>query len=234
MTQTRLPSLKERYQEILGRVSKSMSLDVTQQAPLLIVVSKKQPVEAIEELYRMGQRDFGENYVQELIDKARDLYKRGCTEIRWHFIGHLQSNKVKSLIPYVAAVHTVDSEKIAHELSKRWSELGRLGNLPIFIEVNLGQEDSKQGLSPHETLSFVETIASIPNLDLQGLMCIPPSQEDSRKYFVSLRELEYKCRPHTKGMLSMGMSSDFEIAIEEGSTHIRLGTVIFGSREKKQ
>lgn len=224
------------YQEIVGRISRtvkerklSASSDVT-----LVAVSKTQSVNVIEELYQLGHRDFGENYVQELKEKALELSSRGCTDIRWHFIGHLQTNKVKTLIPFVHCIHTVDSEKIVLEIVKRWSQSGRKGPLPIFLEVNLDQEPTKSGLEPSQVQELARKIKQLETeggcLDLLGLMCVPSPHLDPRPRFIQLRELEKQCRPFSRGMLSMGMSHDFEIAIEEGATHVRVGSAIFGER----
>lgn len=222
-----MSTLESRYKTLLAQVGTLPGLTV-------IAVSKTQPVDAIEELYRLGHREFGENYVQELVEKAEELARRGCTDIRWHFIGHLQTNKVKALIPHVFAVHTVDSEKLAQELAKRWHQSGRTGKLPVFVEVNIDAEASKAGFLREQVPSVVQAIAAIPELDLQGLMCIPApgNEQEAHTAFRALRELEVQCRPATKGSLSMGMSSDFPIALEEGATHIRVGTALFGARKK--
>jgi pyridoxal phosphate enzyme (YggS family) len=199
----------------------------------LIAVSKTQPAEAIEALYSLGHRDFGENYAQELIEKATQL-ESACPGIRWHFIGHLQTNKVKTLLPYVHAVHSVDSERLAGELDKRWRQL-HSGDvrLSCFLEVNIDGEATKSGIHPETAPPLAETIASSYGaLKLEGLMAIPAAGEAAavQKSFAALRELETKCRPHTSGRLSMGMSGDYELAIPEGATHIRVGTALFGPR----
>lgn len=226
-----MPSMEVRYQQILDQISKAQTCSPNQKITL-VAVTKTHPIETIAELYQLGHRDFGENYVQELLEKAQVLESKGYTGIRWHFIGHLQTNKVKALIPWVFSVHTVDSEKLAQELAKRWRTSGRSGRLPVFIEVNIDREASKTGLPPEETPNFTQTLSLIPELDLQGLMCIPSpaSTENGRLAFRHLRELELQCRPWTHGNLSMGMSSDYLAAIQEGSTHIRLGTVLVGAR----
>lgn len=202
----------------------------------LIAVSKTQPVEAIEFLYRLGHRDFGENYAQELCEKADTLKARGCPGIRWHFIGHLQSNKAKTLMPWIDSIHSVDSESIAAEIGKRWDQSGRAGKLPVFLEVNIDQESGKSGIPPSEVKSLARVIAEKhgSELTLQGLMCIPKAnetQESTRASFQRLRFLEKSCQPNTHGQLSMGMTHDFEDAIRQGATHIRVGTAIFGSRD---
>ncbi len=224
-------SSAQRYQQVLKeiKITKQNSRD---SQTTLIAVSKTQSTDAIEELYQLGHRDFGENYAQEMIQKARELIARGCTGIRWHFIGHLQTNKVKLVIPYVSMIHTLNSEKLAKEIAKQWSLANRQDRLPVFIEVNLDHEANKSGIPCTQVTEFTEQIHSIPELDLQGLMCIPLSNEDPRTRFALLRELEWKARPISKGKLSMGMSKDFKIALQEGATHIRIGTALFGSRQQ--
>lgn len=222
-------ALESRYQATLSRLPSSA---------VLLAVSKGQDASAIEALYRLGHRDFGENYVQELQAKAAELGSR-CPEIRWHFIGHLQTNKVKALAPIVHAVHTVDSEKLARELARRCAESGRSGRLPVFIEVNIDLEASKAGLLPESVPALAQTVAGLEELELQGLMCIPaplegPEDEPRvRAAFQALRALEERCRPWTRGKLSMGMSSDYPLALAEGATHVRVGTALFGPRKPR-
>lgn len=220
-----MPSLEPRYRRI-QEIIEGHSKEVT-----LIAVSKHQAIEKIQELYFLGQRDFGENYVQELVSKAVALQERGISDIRWHFIGHLQTNKVKILLPYVFAIHSIDSIKLAEEVGKRWALLQRDHSIPIFIEVNLTEEHTKSGISPDQLGDLTQKLSQISQLSLQGLMCIPDPQADLRVCFRQLRSLELKCRPASLGKLSMGMSSDFELAIQEGSTHVRVGTALFGPRD---
>jgi pyridoxal phosphate enzyme (YggS family) len=224
-------SLVQKYEAIKKNISRH--LEFKQKQVVLVAASKTQSIETIEELYQLGHRDFGENYVQELLEKAPELEKRGYRDIRWHFIGHLQTNKVKQLVPFVSCVHTIDSLKLARELSKRWCELGRSMKLPVFIEVNVDEEVSKAGILPAVVREFADSLKNIPNLQIQGLMCIPQYEKDPSESFMALRKLEEDCRPVTQGMLSMGMSNDYEIALQEGATHIRLGTSLFGVRKKK-
>ena len=208
-----------------GRPSEDLSL---------IAVSKTQSADAIELLYRQGQYDFGENYVQELCAKAAELGRRGCRKIRWHFIGHLQSNKVKILIPLVTSIHSVDSEKLAREIAKHCEKLKR--QISIFIEVNIDREASKGGLFPEQVSDLAQTITTLPSLKLEGLMCIPKATslfEEKRTSFARLLALEQTLGPLSHRKLSMGMSDDFEAAVAEGATHLRLGSVIFGARLPK-
>jgi pyridoxal phosphate enzyme (YggS family) len=198
----------------------------------LIAVSKRQTVEAIHSLYQLGHRHFGENYVQELLEKAKALQDLGCHDIQWHFIGNLQSNKVKQLLPAVHCIHSVDSLRLAEKIAKHFSEL-KNGNvtqpLPLFIQVNIDSEDTKSGVLPTEARILAQGISQIPELQLMGLMAIP-STLSPESSFQALRSLEEQCRPFTHGYLSMGMSGDFETAIASGATHIRIGTALFGAR----
>lgn len=226
-----------RYQGILGKIAEAARGAGRDPASIhLIAVSKRQPASAIRELYELGHRDFGENYVQELVEKADELRRQGCDGIRWHFIGHLQTNKARSLVPDVSFVHSLDSERVAAELARRWRsrmEAGS-GRLPVFLEVNISGEASKSGLAPGAVAPLAAWIGErAPELQLLGLMCIPEASDDParlRGEFSRLRELEATCRPGSQGMLSMGMSSDYELAIAEGATHVRIGTALFGPR----
>jgi pyridoxal phosphate enzyme (YggS family) len=192
----------------------------------LVAVSKTQPPEAIREAYAAGQRDFGENYAQEWRAKADAL--ADLEGLRWHFIGGLQTNKVKYLAGRVHAVHTVDRVELARELSKRFQAKG--ATVRAFLEVNVAGEASKEGCAPEEVPALAAAIRSLPALELVGLMCIPPAEADPRPHFRRLRALRDALELRE---LSMGMSGDWQAAVEEGSTLVRVGTAIFGPREKK-
>jgi pyridoxal phosphate enzyme (YggS family) len=201
----------------------------------LVAVSKRQPVEKLLEAYRLGQRDFGENYVQELLEKDAQLREQGVTDIRWHFLGHLQTNKVKQLLPVVSVIHAVGSFKLAQEISKRWQACGRADKLAVFLEVNIDREDSKGGLDPDLLPTEFANMRELPGLDWRGLMCIPSREGGlSGDAFRRLANLERGCRPWTAGELSMGMSEDYPVALREGALAtrlwIRIGTGIFGAR----
>ena len=196
----------------------------------LIAVSKRHSVEAIRAAYAAGQRDFGENYVQELLDKAQQLSE--LTDIVWHMIGHLQSNKARHVAPLAHAVHTVSSVSLALELGKR--ARGRSAALRTLVEVNVSGEESKSGCTPTELPQVLEAIEAEPSLQLAGLMTMPPFDEDpalTRPHFEHLRGLREE---HGGALrlpeLSMGMSHDMEVAIAAGSTMVRIGTAIFGER----
>lgn len=218
----RFDSIRSRIRERAEKVGRDPAT-VT-----LIAVTKMHPFETIEELYRLGQRDFGENYVQELLGKAEQAAARGLSEIRWHFIGHLQSNKVKSLLPVVHAIHSVDSAKLAQEISKRAER-----KTPIFLEINVDEEESKSGAKPAEILPLFRAVRELPNIEIRGFMCIPAPGDNQRTRlaFRKLRELAAQMIG-ARAECSMGMSDDFEIAIEEGSRFIRVGTALVGARPK--
>jgi pyridoxal phosphate enzyme (YggS family) len=192
----------------------------------LVAVSKTQPADAIREAYDAGQRDFGENYAQEWREKADAL--ADLADLRWHFIGALQTNKVKVLAGRVHAIHTVDRVELARETSKRFSAKGAVAR--TFLEVNTGGEASKAGCPPEEAPALAAAMRALPGLELVGLMAIPPPDEDPRPHFRLLRGLRDRLG---LGELSMGMSADWRIAVEEGATVIRVGTAIFGERPKK-
>jgi pyridoxal phosphate enzyme (YggS family) len=190
----------------------------------LIAVSKLQPLAAVEAAHAAGQRDFGENYAQELRDKSVALAR--LEEVRWHAIGPLQKNKVKYVARAAHAFHALDDLEVAQALSQR-----RQGSpLVCFLEVNIGAEGTKSGVSPAQSARLLTQVRALPNLDVRGLMCLPPpgeTPEASRPHFQALRAVA-----HSLGLswLSMGTTGDFEVAIEEGATHVRVGTAIFGSR----
>ncbi len=189
----------------------------------LVAVSKVHPASAVREAYEAGQRLFGENYVQELAEKAESLADLG--ELRWHFIGHLQRNKVKQVLRTGAVIETVDSARLASEIDKRAP-----APVEVLLQVNVAGEAQKAGCDPSELAALVAQVRAMPRLALRGLMTIPPLGEEpeaSRPFFARLRELGAE---HGLRELSMGMSADLEVAIEEGATIVRVGTAIFGAR----
>jgi len=192
----------------------------------LVAVSKSHPAEAIREAHAAGQRHFGENYVQEWRDKADAL--ADLPGIVWHFVGSLQTNKVKYLAGRVGLVHTVDREELGREISKRWERVG--GRARVLVEVNLGGEASKGGCSERDVPALVQLLSGLPALEVAGLTCIPPPDDDPRPHFVALRALRDRLGLRE---LSMGMSGDYPIAIEEGATLVRVGTAIFGERPRR-
>lgn len=198
----------------------------------LIAVSKTKPVSMLEEAYALGVRDFGENKVQELVDKAGQLPE----DIRWHMIGHLQRNKVKYIIDKVYLIHSVDSLRLAEEISKEAVKHGVTAN--ILIEVNVAGEESKFGVSPEDTPGLIEEISRLPAIQVCGLMTIAPfveKAEDNRIIFNALLKLYVDISRKNidnvhMDFLSMGMTGDYEVAVEEGATFVRVGTGIFGER----
>lgn len=185
------------------------------------------------ELYEAGQRDFGENYIQELREKAEQL----PDDIRWHMIGHLQRNKVKYIASYISMIHSVDSYELARTIEKEAARHDRV--IPILIEVNVAGEESKFGVSPDQAEELIARISELPHVSVQGLMTSAPyvmDPEEDRPVFRKLKQLSvdinFKNNNNvTVDTLSMGMSNDFEVAVEEGSTMVRIGTSIFGERD---
>lgn len=196
----------------------------------LVAVGKMQPVAAIRAAWEAGQRDFGENYAQELVQKCAAL--ADCA-IDWHCIGHLQRNKVKLVVPHVAWIHTLDSLRLAEAIH-------RVARAPVrcLIEVNIAGEAQKHGVAPHDVAGLLAHCAGLAHVQIHGLMCIPPPAarpEDNRHHFRRLATLLHELNqahvtPTPLRELSMGMSDDFEVAIEEGATMVRVGTAIFGER----
>lgn len=199
----------------------------------LIAVSKTKPVETLQEAYDLGVRVFGENKVQELSEKQEAL----PDDIHWHMIGHLQTNKVKYIIDKAELIHSVDSLHLAETIEKEAAKRNLTAN--ILIEVNVAGEESKFGIKPEETLDFVYKLSELPHICVKGLMTIAPfveNPEENRPIFARLRKLSVDIERKnihntTMGILSMGMTNDYQTAIEEGATMIRVGTGIFGARE---
>ena len=197
----------------------------------LVAVTKTVPTARVRQAILAGVTILGENYVQEARTKFNDL---ATTPVSWHFIGHLQSNKAKYAVRLFDLIHSVDSLKLARELDKQSRNINKIQD--ILIQVNISEEASKSGVNVKDTLSLLKDISRLENLSVKGLMTMPPyfdSPEMSRPYYIALREL--KKRLAKEGILmkelSMGMSNDFEIAIEEGATYVRVGTAIFGPRK---
>lgn len=199
----------------------------------LIAVSKTKPVELMEEAMAAGMRTFGENKVQEIIKKQPYF----PDDVDWHMIGHLQRNKVRQIAGKVAMIHSVDSLRLAEQIQKEYEAIGK--TVPILIEVNIAREETKFGLMPEETEAVIREAAKMGNIEVRGLMTIAPYVEDpqeNRVHFCNLRKLLVDI--NSKNIdnvnmteLSMGMTGDYEIAIEEGATFVRVGTGIFGSRQ---
>ena len=205
----------------LARVRAALPAGVT-----LVAVSKTHPPEAVREAYAAGQRDFGENYVQEWRAKADAL--ADLPDLAWHFVGGLQTNKVKYLAGRVALVHTVDRRELGEEIARRWARTG--GPARVLVEVNVGREEGKAGCLPEDAPGLVEALRALPGLRVEGLTCIPPADLDPRPFFAGLRALRDRLGLRE---LSMGMSADHAVAVEEGATLVRIGTAIFGERPRR-
>ena len=225
--------LVENYEAVLHEVKKSCEKSGrTKNEVTLIAVSKTKPSSDIMELYMHGVREFGENKVQELCDKYDELPK----DIKWHMIGHLQRNKVKYIIDKVEMIHSVDSVRLARTIEEEAAKKQITAN--ILIEVNVAEEESKFGLKYEETLDMIREIAGFDHIRIKGLMTIAPfveNEEENRIYFQKLKKLAVDIDSKNidnvnMDFLSMGMTGDYHIAIEEGSTHVRVGTGIFGER----
>ena len=199
---------------------------------VLIAVSKTKPLEMLQELYAHGCRTFGENKVQELTSKYEMMPK----DVKWHMIGHLQRNKVKYIIGKTELIHSVDSARLAEEISKESQKQGIVTK--ILIEVNIAGEETKYGVSVKDLMPLIHEVSPMPNISIQGLMAIAPyviNAEENREYFAKLRQLSVDIIHENidnvdMNVLSMGMTGDYQVAIAEGSTMVRVGTGIFGER----
>ena len=227
-------SCKENYLEVLDKVSSGLDKAGRDRSECtLVAVSKTKPLELLKQAYEAGCRDFGENYVQELVDKIPQMPE----DIRWHMIGHLQTNKVKYLIGKTYLIHSVDTVKLAREIGKQSEKAGIVTD--ILLEVNVAKEESKFGFTEDNILESVKEISSIPGVRIKGLMTSAPiceNPEENRIYFQKLKQLSIDIKKQNidnvyMGFLSMGMSGDYEVALEEGSTFVRVGTAIFGERD---
>lgn len=216
------------YQEILR--------ELTAKQVTLVAVSKTKPVEDIQALYAMGQRDFGENYVQEITEKQPAL----PADIRWHFIGHLQSNKVKYIASFVQLIHGIDSEKLLSEVNKQAGKNNRV--IDCLLQVHIAQEETKFGLDAAELTALLEKITAAPeqwrNIRITGLMGMASFSDDMAKVKSEFQYIHQLFQQHQSlaasncqlSTLSMGMSGDYKLAIAEGSTMVRIGSLLFGSR----
>ncbi len=227
MLRDNLYEVEERIQEACRRAGRDRS-EVT-----LVAVSKTKPAEMLREAYDLGVRVFGENKVQEIREKYEVLPK----DIEWHMIGHLQTNKVKYIVDKVRLIHSVDSFKLAEVIEKEAEKHGR--TVDVLLEVNVAEEASKFGLKTSDVLPMAEKISQLPHVNLRGLMTIAPfveNPEKNRAIFANLHELyvdikEKNIDNGTVSILYMGMTNDYEVAIEEGATMVRVGTGIFGARD---
>ena len=227
MLRENLQEVEERIQEACRRAGRDRS-EVT-----LVAVSKTKPVSMLKEAYDLGVRVFGENKVQEIREKYEALPK----DIEWHMIGHLQTNKVKYIADKVSLIHSVDSLRLAETIEKEAVKHNRI--VDILLEVNVAEEESKFGIKTSEVLALAENVVQLPHIRLRGLMTIAPfveNPEKNRAIFANLHELYVDIKDKnidngTVSILSMGMTNDYEVAIEEGATMVRVGTGIFGARD---
>ena len=226
-------SISSNLQDIQGRIrSIALAGGRGSESVRLVAVSKTRPAGDVIQAYQAGQIVFGENYVQELVEKAAEVPEA----VEWHFIGHLQSNKVRQIAGLVSMIHSVDRFSLAEEISRQWGKLGRYCD--ILVQVNLSGEATKSGTTEVGALQLVRAISILPHVRIRGLMTIPAFFDDpeaARPYFAELMRLSQ--RIEAEGIpgvemqeLSMGMSGDFEAAIQEGATLVRVGTSIFGAR----
>ncbi len=227
MVQENLQEVRKHIEEACKRAGRDPK-EVT-----LIAVSKTKPVEMMREAMAIGQVDFGENKVQEIVRKSGEITEG----VRWHMIGHLQRNKVKQVVGLADLIHSVDSLRLAEAISNE--AVKKEIQVPILIEVNVAEEDSKFGITCEETLELVRQIAALPNLEIKGLMTIAPYVEDpeeNRPVFQRLKQLSVDIASKnidnvSMNALSMGMTGDYQVAVEEGATLVRVGTGIFGERD---
>ena len=225
--------LKDQLQEVEKRIQAACDRAGRKREEVtLIAVSKTKPVETLQEAYDLGVRIFGENKVQELTAKYEALPK----DIHWHMIGHLQTNKVKYIIDKAELIHSVDSLKLAETIEKEAAKHDLIAD--ILVEVNVAEEESKFGMKMEEVIPFVEKVSAFPHVRVRGLMTIAPfveNPEENRAIFADLHKLYVDIKQKnidngTVSILSMGMTNDYEVAIEEGATMVRVGTGIFGAR----
>jgi hypothetical protein len=237
-----MPAIKENLLRVMERIEKASRKARRDPKEInLVAVSKTVEVARIKEAIEAGVSILGENYIQEAQKKIEEIGRPACTEhfgegrpISWHFIGHLQSNKAKYAIRLFDMIHSLDSHPLAEELNRRAEQANRV--IKVMIEVNLSKETTKFGTDESRVLNLARRVQTLYHLSLEGLMTMPPyfdSPEMSRPYYIALRELKERMVKEGIPMeeLSMGMSHDFEIAIEEGATYVRVGTAIFGQRK---
>ncbi len=224
--------IRERLAAVQRRVEDACSRSGRDATSVTIVgVTKRKPPEVIAAAWSAGIEDIGENYVQELVEKQQAI----DVPVRWHYIGHLQRNKVKYIAPFVEMIHAVDSERLGREINRQAVFCGR--TIPVLLQVNTSGEPSKYGVEPDAAADLAESLASLEHVELRGLMTLAAYLDDpeaTRPMFRMLRTLREEIGRRIDGslpFLSMGMTNDFEVAIEEGATHVRVGTALFGARQ---
>ena len=229
-------TIADRLAQVMANIeaAKSRRTEVTKDLEVkLVAVTKNHPVEAMRQAIDLGATEIGENRIQEAVQKRGTLEREAC----WHLIGHLQTNKAKQAVANFDLIHSVDSEHLAQALNKEAAKIDKIQD--ILVQVNLAREDSKSGLYKEDMLEALQKIDSLPNLRILGLMCMAPNYEDVEETRPLFREMygiyrqvkEMKWRAANIKYLSMGMTHDYQIAIEEGANIVRVGTAIFGPRE---
>lgn len=224
-----MSDIKRNIESVRARIaSAARRAGIAPESVTLVAVSKTKPVDMVEEAIAAGAAVFGENYIQEGILKA----DRFQDEASWHFIGHLQKNKARLAAEYFDMIESIDSGELARKVSDACGRLGR--KIDVLMQIHFGDEESKHGFMPEDAERAADIIRALPNINLKGLMTIPPlvsDPEENRRYFSSMREMGAKIFASEGHILSMGMTGDLEVAIEEGSNMVRVGTAIFGRRE---
>lgn len=228
--------IRENYQKIKENIEKAcLKVGRSSQEVKILGASKGQSIEKIKIAYQLGIRLFGENYVQEAEKKIKDL---DDLEIEWHFIGRLQTNKVKKALKLFSMIQTLDRFDLAKEIQKQAEKMDTV--VPVLIEINIGEEKTKAGIKKEEIEKFLEEISIFKRIKIKGLMCLPPYVEDkekSRKFFIEMRKIWENIKPFLGEdftELSMGTSNDYVVAVEEGATIVRIGEALFGKRFSKK
>lgn len=228
-----MSTLEQRYQDVKAHIcSACEQVQRSEDEIKLLAVSKTKPAHMVDTLYKLGQRSFGENYLQDAVEKITAL--QHLNDIEWHFIGPIQSNKTRVIAEHFQWVETLEREKIAQRLNdQRPSELPPLN---VLIQVNISREEQKSGIAPEQVEAFAGVIAQLPNLSLRGLMCIPQATKDEAvlsAQFDEMKQLSNNLANNHPNctVLSMGMSNDLELAVKHGSNEVRIGTDIFGARD---
>lgn len=228
-----MSTLEQRYQDVKAHISSACEqVQRSEDEISLLAVSKTKPAHMVETLYQLGQRSFGENYLQDAVEKITSL--KQLTDIEWHFIGPIQSNKTRIIAEHFQWVETLDREKIAQRLNDQRPAV--LPPLNVLIQVNISREEQKSGIAPEQVEQFAKFIEQTPQLALKGLMCIPEATNDEDKLAAQFDEMQRLLKQLTNNyphctVLSMGMSNDLELAIKHGSSQVRIGTDIFGARD---
>ncbi len=228
-----MSTLEQRYHRVKAHIcSACEQIQHSERKIKLLAVSKTKPAYMVESLYQLGQRSFGENYLQDAVEKITTLDH--LSDIEWHFIGPIQSNKTRTIAKHFHWVETLDREKIAQRLNDQ--RPNELPPLKVLIQVNISREQQKNGIAPEEVTNLAKVIEQLPQLSLQGLMCIPQATEDTDELAAQFDEMQQLLKQLTNNhpqctVLSMGMSSDLELAIQHGSSQVRIGTDIFGARD---